>query len=246
MQLTSLVTLLHLTLQLSKIGGFSTVHQYQNVKRNTRVIIHANTKNNNEDESSNLNNRRNFISESFTSAVGVAMGVSSSYVFLSPDTANALVKGNAPPPKKKSGDEQRKCTNVEECQEMAERLAAQLDEEMRQNSVPTKAAPKGTKYLEVVTVNDDNAAVVKVGDTANVHYKVLKLGKRSYDGLSGEGTVVFSRGYGLEDDESKPGQKSFLFKVGDSSVIAALNDALPGMKKGETRRISVLVSLCFS
>jgi FKBP-type peptidyl-prolyl cis-trans isomerase len=49
-------------------------------------------------------------------------------------------------------------------------------------------------------------------------------------------------GYGLEDDESKPGQKAFTFKVGDSTVIAALNDALPGMKVGETRRLAILVS----
>jgi hypothetical protein len=38
-----------------------------------------------------------------------------------PLPANALVKGNAPPPKKKASDEERKCVNVEECQEMAER-----------------------------------------------------------------------------------------------------------------------------
>jgi FKBP-type peptidyl-prolyl cis-trans isomerase len=49
-------------------------------------------------------------------------------------------------------------------------------------------------------------------------------------------------GYGLEDDESKPGEKAFSFTVGDSSVIAALNDAIPGMKKGDIRRLSVVVS----
>ena len=51
-------------------------------------------------------------------------------------------------------------------------------------------------------------------------------------------------GYGLEDDENKPGLKAFSFTVGDNNVIAALNDALPGMKVGETRRLSVLVSIC--
>ena len=49
-------------------------------------------------------------------------------------------------------------------------------------------------------------------------------------------------GYGLEDDETKPGQKAFTFTVGDSTIVAALNDALPGMKIGETRRLAVLVS----
>jgi hypothetical protein len=42
--------------------------------------------------------------------------------------------------------------------------------------------------------------------------------------------VVFSRGYALEDDEKVPGDKSFVFTVGDDSVITALNDAIPGMQ----------------
>ena len=63
-----------------------------------------------------------------------------------------------------------------------------------------------TKYLDVVdsttaaaatttTTTDDDQVVAKLGDTATIHYKVLKIGKRSYDGLSGEGTVVFSRSF---------------------------------------------------
>lgn len=158
---------------------------------------------------------------------------------VSPLPGNALVKGNAPPPKKKATEE-RKCVNVEECQEMAERLATEKDEEMKLNAVPSRLAPGGTRYLDIESVDDSSLALAKAGDVATIHYKVLKLGKRSYDGLSGEGTVVFSRGYGLEDDESKPGQKSFTFTVGDSTVVAALNDALPGMKKGEIRRLAVL------
>ena len=79
---------------------------------------------------------------------------------------------------------------------MAERLAAQQDEEMRANAVPAKVAPLGSRYRdEVVEGSADGAAVVaKEGDVVDIRYKVLKLGKRSYDGLSGEGTVVFSRG----------------------------------------------------
>jgi len=82
--------------------------------------------------------------------------------------------------------------------------------------------------------------VVRDGDEVQLFYKVLKLGKRSYDGLSGEGTVVFSRGYGLEDDESEAGQKSFTTTVGSYSNIAALNDAVVGMKVGGIRRFAVL------
>jgi len=65
------------------------------------------------------------------------------------------------------------------------------------------------------------------------------LGKRSYDGLSGEGTVVFSRGYALEDDEKVPGDKLFKFQIGDNQVIKALNEAVVGMAVGGTRRISI-------
>jgi len=80
---------------------------------------------------------------------------------------------------------------------------------------------------------------VKDGDEVALYFKVLKLGKRSYDGLSGEGTVVFSRGYGFEDDEKKPGDKSFITTVGAFSNIAALNEAVIGMKVGGIRRIGV-------
>eukprot|EP00980_Cylindrotheca_fusiformis_P006662 scaffold1390_cov138-Cylindrotheca_fusiformis.AAC.65 len=81
---------------------------------------------------------------------------------------------------------------------------------------------------------------VKDGDEVEIYYRVLKLGKRSYDGLSGEGTVVFSRGYGLEDDENKPGEKSFTTTVGGYSNIVALNESLLGMKVGGLRRFSVV------
>jgi hypothetical protein len=47
-------------------------------------------------------------------------------------------------------------------------------------------------------------------------------------------------GYGLEDDEDKPGSKLFTATVGDYSNIAALNEALIGMKVGGLRRFSVL------
>jgi hypothetical protein len=178
-----------------------------------------------------------------------------------PNPSYALVKGNAPPPKMKpsggsstggnanDGTATPKCRNVEECQEMAERAEVAL---MQREAEKAASGPKPqivngrTRYLDV-TVDDDadnnvNAStrrVAKVGDSVTIYYKVLKLGKRSYDGLSGEGTVVFSRGYALEDDEKVVGDKSFTFVLGDRQVIQALNDAIPGMSVGSTRRISV-------
>lgn len=156
---------------------------------------------------------------------------------IQPQQCEALVKGNAPPPKK-GPSEERKCRNVEECQEMAERLAAQADAEARANMVPASVTAQGTKYRELVEA-PAGSPTVKVGQEATIYYKVLKLGKRSYDGLSGEGTVVFSRGYGLEDDENKAGEKSFKFTIGDTQIIGALNDAIQGQAVGSTRRIAV-------
>ena len=165
-----------------------------------------------------------------------------------PDRANALVKGNAPPPKKKVGGESEvKCRNVEECQEQAARAE---DLRMQQEAERAASGPKPqvvgkTKFVDVIEdgappPSDDGLRTAKDGDTVEVYFKVLKIGKRSFDGLSGEGTVVFSRGYGLEDDEKVAGDRSFKFKLGDNEVIRALNDSVPGMAVGGLRRVSVL------
>ena len=157
-----------------------------------------------------------------------------------------------------NNDGTTKCRNVEECQEQAERAEMAL---MQREAEKAAYGPKPqiangrTRYLDVVVLEEDGGSgsrsdvgsdsagdtrrLAKTGDTITIYYKVLKLGKRSYDGLSGEGTVVFSRGYALEDDEKVLGDKSFTFVLGDTNVIQALNDAIPGMGVGSTRRISV-------
>ncbi|KAL7508831.1 hypothetical protein ACHAXN_005892 [Cyclotella atomus] len=157
-----------------------------------------------------------------------------------PPPSSALVKGNAPPPKKKPEEGERKCRNVEECQEMAEKQEAARQQAALQDAEASGIKPVvvgGTKYLEL---ESGDGVKAKEGDSVEVYFKVLKLGKRSYDGLSGEGTVVFSRGYGLEDDEKVAGDHSFKFTVGNINVIQALNDAIPGMQAGSLRRISIL------
>jgi len=176
---------------------------------------------------------------------------------MSPQNVNALVKGVAPPPPRKKGGSAsgggssgEKCTNVEECQAMAEKREAEL--RAKEESGPPPSVTKGgVRYRDIDTsgvggssdASDSTATahivVAKEGDEVDVYYKVLKLGKRSYDGISGEATVVFSRGYGLEDDETKPGQKSFRTVVGSATNIAALNEAVVGMAVGKTRRFSI-------
>ena len=74
---------------------------------------------------------------------------------------------------------------------MAEKREQELREKEEQGP-PPKVTATGIKYRDI----EDGAGdiVVKDGDDVDIYYKVLKLGKRSYDGISGEGTVVFSRG----------------------------------------------------
>lgn len=171
-------------------------------------------------------NRRRLLQDSFIAVGGIVASC---------QPAHALVKGVAPPPPKKSG-EKPKCTNVEECQALAEIREQELREK-EELGPPPKVTAGGVRYRDI---DDGTVGEVKEGDTVQLYFKVLKLGKRSYDGLSGEGTVVFSRGYGLEDDEKKAGDKSFTTVVGNMNNVAALNDALVGMKQGGLRRFSIL------
>lgn len=72
---------------------------------------------------------------------------------------------------------------------MAEKQEAARQQAAMQEAEASGIKPvvvSGTKYLEL---ESGDGAKVKEGDGVEVYYKVLKLGKRSYDGLSGEGTV---------------------------------------------------------
>jgi FKBP-type peptidyl-prolyl cis-trans isomerase len=106
---------------------------------------------------------------------------------------------------------------------------------------PVMTTPGGTRYRDLV-VGSSSGRTVQPGNQVSLTYKVLKLGKRSFDGISGEGTVVFSRGYGLEDDEKSVGDKTFVTTVGSPSNIDALNEALVGMRVGGVRRFAVFPS----
>lgn len=55
---------------------------------------------------------------------------------------------------------------------------------------------------------------------------ILKAGKRSFDGLSGAGTVIFDA-------------PNFSFSPSDPSVVLALRLGVVGMKPGGVRRIAV-------
>jgi FKBP-type peptidyl-prolyl cis-trans isomerase len=133
------------------------------------------------DDTESAATRRRFL-ETTAASIGICTAL--------PYSANALVKGVAPPPKKSQGDKP-KCTNVEECQDMAEKRDQKL-REIEEQGPPPMVTSTGVKYRDTEDGSGDRT--VKDGDQVELSYKLLKLGKRSYDGLSGEGTVVFSRG----------------------------------------------------
>mmetsp|Transcript_27323 Transcript_27323/g.54669 ORF Transcript_27323/g.54669 Transcript_27323/m.54669 type:complete len:306 (+) Transcript_27323:116-1033(+) len=153
--------------------------------------------------------------------------------------AEALVRGSAPPPPRKIGStSERKCVNLEECQELADRAAQEIVNAERALPPPSVTS-RGTRYRELISSESD--VIAKTGDTVSIRYKILKSGKRSYDGISGEATVVFSLGYGLDDRENgKAGAMSFRTTIGDASLIEALSDGVSGMAVGSVRRIAIL------
>ncbi|MGK3745126.1 MAG: hypothetical protein ACI90V_011987, partial [Bacillariaceae sp.] len=221
----------------------------------------ANDDNEKEDDDKITIDRRRVLSTILATTASLSL---SSVFYFSPSRADALVKGVAPPPKKSVG-EKLKCTNVEECQDMAEKRD-DLRAQEEAGGPPPLVTKGGVKYRDISLSSPDddnnnnnnnnnnndkgeddsntntntNIISAQEGDDVSIYFKVLKLGKRSYDGLSGEGTVVFSRGYGLEDDEDKPAQKSFSTFIGSTSNIPALNEALVGMKLNGLRRFAIL------
>ena len=150
-----------------------------------------------------------------------------------PRAAPALVKGSAPPPRKKAGaaTEKRTCRDIDECEALGEkRTAEQFGEEM-----PFSTTAEGVRWRDVAEGAGGDA--VKRGDAVRFKYRVMRLGKRATDNLSGEASPVFSLGYG-EDDDS---EKDFLSaRVGGGQLIPALDSAIVGMRPGGRRRLFVV------
>ncbi|GMI06860.1 hypothetical protein TrLO_g15386 [Triparma laevis f. longispina] len=100
------------------------------------------------------------------------------------------------------------------------------------------ATVNGIKYVDL---EEGTGSSVSSGSTIQVKFKVLKAGKRSYDGLSGEGTVVFSDGYGLEDNEKT--NSFFEYQVSSvqtrTNVVETFIVGVEGMKEGGVRRVEV-------
>mmetsp|Transcript_30310 Transcript_30310/g.116245 ORF Transcript_30310/g.116245 Transcript_30310/m.116245 type:complete len:270 (-) Transcript_30310:2532-3341(-) len=145
-------------------------------------------------------------------------------------SVQALVKGSAPPQDYGKRGPQERATNMEE----ARRLGESREAEMFGESSDFQVGASGDRYRDVQI--GSGKSVGEAGEV-DIRYRVLKAGKRSADGLTGEGSPVFSYGYGEDDD--KEGSK-LKIRVGDAEVVPALSGGIVGMKEGGIRRIRVL------
>lgn len=143
--------------------------------------------------------------------------------------ASALIKGSAPP----SGGfkaKERKCKSIDECEAMGEKEREQMSAGADESFERTAG---GDRYRDL-RVGDGTAA--REGDAVEIRYRVMRLGTRARDGLSGEGQTIFSYGYG-EDDDKEGDKQAVLVKT--ESTVAGIAAALVGMKPGGRRRVLV-------
>ena len=146
---------------------------------------------------------------------------------LAPTSGIALVKGSAPPPKASRG-EKRTCKTIDECEEVGrQRPRPRFD---AQNDQPFYTTKDGVRWRDV---REGSGGEVGRGDGVLLKYRVMRLGKRATDNLSGEASPVFSLGYGEDDDTERDVLQAV---VGAKQLIPALDSALVGMRKGGSRR----------
>ena len=115
----------------------------------------------------------------------------------------ALVKGSAPPPK--TGPKERKCKSIDECEALGERERAKAAEGADETIERTRG---GDRYRDLA-VGQGGKAVAE-GDAVEIRYRVMRLGTKARDGLSGEGQTIFSFGYG-EDEARVTGRCTMWF-----------------------------------
>jgi hypothetical protein len=87
--------------------------------------------------------------------------VVASTLLLRTTPSHALVKGNAPPPNMKPSGERLICTNVEECQAMAERKPEESS--LKIQGPPPEVSKGGTRYIDM-DIGGESKRSVKDGD----------------------------------------------------------------------------------
>jgi len=160
--------------------------------------------------------------------IATAAAVAATAVLGGPSPASALIKGSAPPPK--MAVKERKCKSIDECEAVGEKAKQEASANERTDLERTKG---GDRYRDL-TSGDGKS--VSMGDTIEFRYRVMRLGTKARDGLSGEGQTIFSYGYG--EDEDKEGDK-LAVQLSGNNVIPGVQDALLGMQPGGRRRVLV-------
>ena len=147
---------------------------------------------------------------------------------LHPSPAHALIKGSAPPPKSKP--KERKCSNIDECQALGE---AERAAQAAGQDTTIERTVGGDRYRDLAAGSGRETVA---GDAVEIRYRVMRLGPKSNDGLSGEGQTIFSLGYGEDDD--KEGD-ALPVQLAGKTLVPGVNDALLGMQPGGRRRVLV-------
>mmetsp|Transcript_65155 Transcript_65155/g.108240 ORF Transcript_65155/g.108240 Transcript_65155/m.108240 type:complete len:290 (-) Transcript_65155:188-1057(-) len=158
-----------------------------------------------------------------------ALALASTFVVIGETRrANALIKGSAPP--EKMAPKERKCKSIDECEALGEKERAAANAGVDETFERTSG---GDRYRDLV-VGSGRAAASK--DAVEIRYRVMRLGTKARDGLSGEGQTIFSYGFGEDDDKEGDTLPVQLTGV---SLVPGVNDALLGMKPGGRRRVLV-------
>lgn len=130
-----------------------------------------------------------------------------------------------------SGPKERRCKSIDECEALGE--AERKAQEAGADTTILRTAG-GDRYRDLIV--GDGGKEVAQGDAVDIRYRVMRLGPKARDGLSGEGQTIFSFGFGEDDD--KEGDK-LPVKLAGRSLVPGVNDALVGMKPGGRRRVLV-------
>lgn len=173
-----------------------------------------------------LSSSRRDVVISATSAVLGALALT-----MSPSPSWAIIPGAMTPPKKMKKVDRPKCASIDEC----EALGEQREKEMFANErTDFERTAGGDRIRDLITGEGTKAAAQ--GDTVDIRYRVMRLGPRARDGLSGEGQTIFSLGFGEDDDKVGDTLK---VQLAGKNLIAGVNDAVIGMKPGGKRRVLV-------
>lgn len=171
------------------------------------------------------------------STAALAIAAACTLTLTSTSAAQAYVRGNTPPEDwgklKKYLSGGSGCISEVEC----EKVGAKIEAEKygpNQNYKYEKTA-SGVRYKDLEPGNKD-AGVAKSGDTLRLRYRVMRSGKRSADGLSGEASTIFSLGYGEDDG---PKDAVLTAPLGQGKFVKALEEGLVGLAVGGRRRVQV-------